>query len=186
MNYFSRAFVVLVLLAGAAEAGEVCLAPAEGQSEVALVACGPSELQDCGYFGYNTDGTPCQDEPGCGVLPWPPLPFYGWSLSSSSKNSFANSGPLEGVATLYLWLHCAGQEGVAASEFVVEVLGEDLIFLASVTRNGFLNAGSGTHFQLAAGGCPRGPVVAAELLFLVVPPVSVESETWSDVKAMYR
>lgn len=43
------------------------------------------------------------------------------------------------------------------------------LVLATTPVNGFLNAGGTTNLLLAVGGCPPGPVVAANLLTLSLP-----------------
>jgi hypothetical protein len=98
---------------------------------------------------------------------------YGWTISSSPTDPFANSmAPTGAVATAYLWLACcqlpAGlQQGMAAAEFTLQATGP--VVLATTPANNFLNAGGATNLLLAVGGCPCGPVVAANVLILALP-----------------
>lgn len=112
---------------------------------------------------------------------------YGWSISRSSTDPLDTVGPVAvGAVPLYLWMFCSEGDGVSAVEFALQ--GSASVLLLGVTpMNGWLNAGSGSQILMAVGGCPTGPVLAATVLVLNLnEPVSVESETWSDVKAMYR
>ncbi|MGH2570851.1 MAG: hypothetical protein ACRDGR_06475 [bacterium] len=93
---------------------------------------------------------------------------YGWTISNSSTNPLANTGTAtSSVTSLYLWFYCSGSEGMAAAEFDIEASG--ISHLATTTMNGFLNAGGTSNLLLAVGGCPEGPVLAANLLVLDAP-----------------
>ncbi len=96
---------------------------------------------------------------------------YGWTISDSPTNPLSNTGTLipGGLQSLYLWLYCG--DGMAAAEFRFESdnPGSNII-LVTTTQNGFLNAGTTTDLLLAVGGCPTGPVVAAEILVLALAP----------------
>jgi len=89
-----------------------------------------------------------------------------WTISSSNIDPFANTGSIVGL-TAYLWFACANfpgsiPDGIAAAEF--NILTSGFVHLATITQNGFLNAGGTSNLLLAVGGCPSGPVVAANLL----------------------
>ena len=88
---------------------------------------------------------------------------YGWTISNSSTNALSNEGTASNSVTkLYLWLQCCDPDGMAAAEF--DLQGSGITILATSPINNFLNAGGTTNPLFAAGGCPCGPVVAAELL----------------------
>jgi len=104
-----------------------------------------------------------------------PMP-YGWTVSASNTDPLENTGSIVGL-TAYLWFYCANppgslEPGMSAAEFDLVTVGG--IHLATITQNGFLNAGGTTNLLLAVGGCPAGPQVAANLLIsAVAPPVRV-------------
>jgi hypothetical protein len=106
-------------------------------------------------------------------------PPYGWSISASSTDPFVNTTPfVAGVQTVYLWLVCstpapAGPGGMAAAEFALCSSNPSNVILATTTMNGFLNAGSPTQLLLAVGGCPTGPVHAANILMMNAVPGQV-------------
>jgi hypothetical protein len=99
-------------------------------------------------------------------------PPYGWSISASSTDPFVNATPfVTGIKTVYLWFVCstpapAGPGGMAAAEFGLCSSSSANVILATTAQNGFLNAGSSTQILLAVGGCPTGPVRAANILML--------------------
>jgi len=101
---------------------------------------------------------------------------YGWTVSNSSSDPLSNTGAIVGL-TAYLWFYCANppgslQDGMSAAEFDIATVNG--VHLATITQNGYLNAGGTTNLLLAVGGCPGGPVVAANLLIqTLVAPVSV-------------
>ncbi len=85
---------------------------------------------------------------------------YGWTISSSASDPLVNAGPTSPApVTLFLWLYCAGPDGMSAAEFNLSVPAGVLNFGFNV-QNGFLNAGGAGNLLLAVGGCPTGPVVA--------------------------
>lgn len=85
---------------------------------------------------------------------------YGWAISSSGTSEFVNSGAVSPApVTLFLWLQCAGPDGMSAAEFNLQAPAGVLNFGFNV-QNGFLNAGGAGNLLLAVGGCPAGPVVA--------------------------
>jgi hypothetical protein len=94
---------------------------------------------------------------------------FGWTVSNSTSNPLANSGPIGAgpnmfAGNLYLWLYCnnSGATGMAAAEMdVVELAGAGAPSGFN-GLNGFLNAGDATHLLLAVGGCPSGPVLAGQ------------------------
>lgn len=97
---------------------------------------------------------------------------YGWSISASPSNPYANhiEFPGGGSSTFYLWLVCApdGAAGMFSAEFGLQIQGGAL---ASFTPgSGFLNAGTAANLLLTAGSCPAGPVVVGEILVLVAAP----------------
>lgn len=97
-------------------------------------------------------------------IPEPPdVLRFGWTISSSDKDPFANEDPppASGLITLYLWLACTSAEGVTEAAFD---LGGSYSALALIPANGFLNATGASDPVLYVGGCPSGPVVAAEIL----------------------
>lgn len=93
---------------------------------------------------------------------------YGWTISNSNSDPFSNEGTAtNGVATLFLWFECSDVEGMAAAEF--DLVSSGINHLATTAVNGYLNAGGTTNILLAVGGCPTGPVIAANLLVLDTP-----------------
>jgi hypothetical protein len=93
---------------------------------------------------------------------------YGWTISNSAADPLSNTGTATSTVTnLYLWFYCSGTEGMSAAEFDLEASG--ITHLATTTVNGFLNAGGTSSLLLAVGGCPDGPVLAANLLVLDAP-----------------
>jgi len=94
-----------------------------------------------------------------------------WTISASDQDPFATSTtlPTSSISTVHLWLACAYYfpEGITAAEFSI-VTTPNLLHLATTPVNGFLNAGTVSDLLLAVGGCPVGPVVAADLLVLAV------------------
>jgi hypothetical protein len=98
---------------------------------------------------------------------------YGWTISASPTDPFQNTAtPTFGVTTYYLWLACCDlpdplQDGMSAAEMDLVATGSTL--LATITQNNFLNAGGTSNLLLAVGGCPCGPVVAANLLVTSLP-----------------
>jgi hypothetical protein len=89
---------------------------------------------------------------------------YGWTISSSNSNAFANTGgvPPGALGHLFLWLQCTDLGGMSAADFGISAVGGVTIAGFS-PLNGFLNAGSGNNLLLAVGGCPSGPVVAGDI-----------------------
>lgn len=125
-------------------------------------------------------GVPAAASPACDSF------NYGWSISSSSVDPSVNQGALPiGLGTLYLWLDCTEVDGMTAVEFGLQDSPE-LTLLGLTPLNGALNAGTAHEPLLAVGGCPTDDFTIATLLVFYSGPVSIESETWSDVKAMYR
>jgi hypothetical protein len=88
---------------------------------------------------------------------------FGWTISSSGTDPFANEDPPPepGVITLYLWLACTWDEGASEAAFD---LGGGYSILAFTPTNGFINATGPSDPILYAMECPYGPIVAAELL----------------------
>jgi hypothetical protein len=82
---------------------------------------------------------------------------YGWSLSGSMTDPGVNTGPVQPVSTVYLWLTCTGSFGGWAA------MEADLEFPAGWQNfgfnplNGVLNAGTASALLLAVGGCPTEP-----------------------------
>ncbi len=96
---------------------------------------------------------------------------YGWTISASSTDPLVNSGPfVSGAVRYYLWYYCSTVEGMTAAEFDLETSSPDNRIISLSVRNGFLNAGTPTSVLLAVGGCPTGPVIAAEIGVLVSEP----------------
>lgn len=93
---------------------------------------------------------------------------YGWTISASSTDPFQNTGTAtNALTTLYLWFQCSTDDGMSAAEFAIEATGP--AHVGTLAMNGFLNAGGTTNLLLAVGGCPEGPVVAANLLVIDLP-----------------
>ena len=95
--------------------------------------------------------------------------YYGWMISASASDPFVHKvAATGGLATYYLWFYCVGfTQGLSAAEF--DVVASGPIHVATIPVNGFLNAGGVTNLLLAVGGCPSGPVVAANLLVIDNP-----------------
>jgi len=118
-------------------------------------------LPACQALGgsFQGSGVPCSACQGGGG------PGVGWTISGSDADPYETVVTLSpGVSTVYLWLACAGYpvNGISAAEFGIATSPE-LIHLATTPRNGFLNAGGISNVLLAVGGCPLGPIVAADL-----------------------
>ena len=103
--------------------------------------------------------------------------YYTWSVSGSPTDPFdnnpANPGP--GLQTLYLWFvegcHPADTGGMSAAEFKLVTTGWTIAAL--LPQNSFLEVGpsadaTGKNVLMAVGGCPTGPIVAANLLVTAV------------------
>jgi hypothetical protein len=95
---------------------------------------------------------------------------YGWTISTSDTSPDVNTAiATQDLASYYLWFACSDvpaplENGMAAAEFDIVATGPTHI--ATNVMSGFLNAGGTGNLLLAVGGCPSGPVVAAELLVL--------------------
>jgi hypothetical protein len=87
---------------------------------------------------------------------------YGWTISNSNVDPLSNTGSPLPFGTYYLWLNCSTVEGMASAEF--DIVSTQITHLATIVQNGFLNAGGTANLLLAVGGCPPGPVIAANLL----------------------
>ena len=169
------------------DAGEVCIVPSKLTGSNLSVDC-DTICFDCpgrwaydnATVGYSTTGAPC----ATGACPDPLV--YGWSISASSTDPNVNSGALPApTASLYLWFRCDALGGFSAAEFDLETTGSDLVHLSTDMLNDVLNAGTFNQPLIAVGGCPEANFLVARLNMMVLP-VSVESETWSNVKEMYR
>ncbi|MFH1278219.1 MAG: hypothetical protein ABIK65_07565 [Candidatus Eisenbacteria bacterium] len=96
---------------------------------------------------------------------------YGWTLSSSTTDPYANTGSfIPGVIDVNLWLACSDLDGMAGAEFAIASSTPGNIVLAFTPMNGFLNAGSVVDLLLAVGGCPTGPILAGQWLVLSIVP----------------
>ena len=96
---------------------------------------------------------------------------YGWSISGSSVDPFANTGAfVPGLGTLYLWYQCNVKDGMSAAEFDIVSANAANVFLSFSATNGFLNAGNGNALLIAVGACPSGPIVAGTILILKNAP----------------
>jgi hypothetical protein len=83
-------------------------------------------------------------------------------ISGSITDPYVNTGlPTGGALVLYLWYLADWQDGLSAAEFDLTGSIQVDSFLA---LNGFLNTGGATNLLLAVGGCPRGPLVAGQIL----------------------
>jgi hypothetical protein len=102
------------------------------------------------------------------------FPTYGWTISSSSTDPYQHTGVLEDFGILYLWFACSTVEGLAAAAF--DLVGSFEV-LAFNPQNGFLNAGTATSPMLAVGGCPKGPLLAGEIIVRAAPSDSPASAT---------
>ena len=179
--------VAALLAAGPADAGEVCLGPSSGNGRNVTVDCDFINPVAWGnaMVGFSEVWRPCSLEHcafGYGIA----IP-YGWSISHSSTDPNWNTGALESpIDHLYLWLDCSVLDGMTAAEFAIETTGDNLFHVATTPMGGVLNAGTFDQPLFAVGGCPQENFLVAELLMVVTDPVSVESESWADVKAMYR
>jgi hypothetical protein len=104
---------------------------------------------------------------------------YWWTISDSNTTPYVNTDMTTGFHTVYLWFSCSrpdpfGPGGMAVAEFAIVTSppGPNL-HVATNMQNGFLNAGTTMDLLLAVGGCPVGPVVAANLLIIVNVPGSM-------------
>jgi hypothetical protein len=105
---------------------------------------------------------------------------YAWTISASTASPFVNTAqPTGTLATYYLWLACTDlppgyEDGMASAEFDI-VTSPPNSHIATVMINPpFLNAGGTANLLIAAGGCPGGPIVAANLLVLSVAPGTMD------------
>jgi hypothetical protein len=100
---------------------------------------------------------------------------YGWTISASNTDPYQNTTPfVGGLKTVYLWYACStpapGPGGMSAAELAICPADPGNLVLAVSPQNGFLNAGTSPDMLLAIGGCPTGPVVAANVIvFHTVP-----------------
>jgi hypothetical protein len=98
--------------------------------------------------------------------------IYGWTVSRSDTDPFANTGELVGsLVTLYLWYACNSNDGMSAAEIDPVIAGGSIA--AFNVLNGYLNAGTATHLLLAVGGCPAAPVLAGSWLVLRSAPIDL-------------
>jgi hypothetical protein len=99
--------------------------------------------------------------------------IYGWTVSRSDADPFANTGELVGsFVNLYLWYACNSNDGMSAAEIDPLINAPNSIAAFNVL-NGYLNAGTATHLLLAVGGCPAAPVVAGSWLVLRSGPIDL-------------
>jgi hypothetical protein len=174
----SLAALLLVSAAPRIHANELCLAPSTDLRNPGLnvsVDCAPLPDQfDNDWIGYGTSADSlCRSARPLCEPDTLGLPRYGWTISASSTDPHQNIGTLEGdFGVLYLWFACSTVEGVAAAAF--DLVGP-LQVLAFNPQNGFLNAGTATSLMLAVGGCPRGPLLAGEIIVRRAPPDSSAS-----------
>ena len=177
-----------ISVAGAtAYADDICLVPSAANGYNVTVDCedGTPNIHDNQVIGYSEDGTACNDSNLCALSSAP----YGWTISASDTDPLQNSGVLPaGLNFLYLWFYCSHPvigRGNAA-EFDFEITGSDLQLLGLNFYPGNLNAGTVSQPLIAMMGCPDTPRLVTQLVTFKTGPVSVESETWSNVKEMYR
>lgn len=86
---------------------------------------------------------------------------YGWTISSSPANPFANSGaPAGGPVPLYLWFLCDGPGGgIDRAQFGLSTAG-DLTVTDFVPLNGFVNGGDVLDLDLEGVPCAPSRTVA--------------------------
>jgi hypothetical protein len=103
---------------------------------------------------------------------------YQWTISDSNTSPYVNTDTTTGFHTVYLWFACStpapeGPGGMAAAEFAIVTSppGANL-YIATIAQNGFILL-MADHLWLAVGGCPSGPVVAANLLVIFNVPGSM-------------
>lgn len=186
-----RALLTIALVAisaSTASAVGVCLGPSSFGNFGTIDCATIPQLWPSHVVGYSQLDAPC-DIGFCGGFdPIAGDNDYGWTISSSTTDPYANSGALPvGVVTLYLWYECNSLDGIMAAEFGLQNDDPSLTLVGVTTVNGFLSGGTLlTDLLIAVGGCPSAPIVAAQLLFVNSGPVSAESESWSSVKSLYR
>ena len=189
MDLAVSAAALLSLVTTVARSDELCFVPGSVSSGCEGIG------RPLGWEGFTTGDVSCADwpiDPGteagpyCWALPDCPRYEFGWTISASDADPRVTAAAIGGQQTLYLWLLCTSclrpPSGVSAAVF--DLIGT--IPVQSFTPvNGFLNAGTDTAVLLAVAGCPRGPIVAAEIL-VNLPPVSVDPQSWGMLKARYR
>lgn len=181
----SLSAVLLLSAWSPALAAEICLVPSPNGLHHS-VDCDPSNpaLHPNAHIGYSQTGPPCQFTASACIDGGE---TYGWSISASDVDPHVNSGPLPiGVATLYLWMYCNLDDGVAAVEFSFATDDPNFFVVGLQPAPNVLNAGTPVNPLLAISGCPDAPLLTATLTLLNLGPVSTESGTWGGIKAMYR
>jgi hypothetical protein len=179
----------VVLWSSSASAAGVCLGLSP-LDEMGTVDCDPvnPQLWPSHVVGYSQFDVPCEFGT-CEIFdPAAGSNQYGWTISSSDVDPYVNTGPLDAPLTfLYLWYECNSSVGVQAAEFAVEVDDPGLVLIDVSMRNGWLNAATDLgDLLIVVGGCPPAPIVAAQFLLLNVGTVSVEEQSWSGIKSLYR
>ncbi len=86
---------------------------------------------------------------------------YGWTLSSSNSDPDLHTGVSNPSApfSIFLWLQCSPDSGMAAAQFSLSTPGGVTNF-GFTPAGSFLNAGNSVDLLLAVGGCPMGPILA--------------------------
>lgn len=104
---------------------------------------------------------------------------YGFTISASPVSPDVNTTPFTpGLQTYHLWLKCCSlpagfPQGIAAAEFGLVSTNPANVILAFTPKGVWLNAGSATNLFLAIGGCPCGPLIVGNILFLTNAPGSL-------------
>jgi hypothetical protein len=183
-----------LLAAQTANGASLCIAP--GDNGVVSRGCGQVTTRPMGWMGFTTVGIPCQDFPTeyddyrfCPdtdtYVPGENDFEFAWSISASNLDPYQTTAAIGGAQTLYVWFVCSARHleprvGLEAAAFA---LVGDITVDSLRTTNGFLNVGTDTEPLLAVGGCPVGPVVAAEIHVAI--PTPVDDESWGRIKAGY-
>ena len=183
-----------LLAAQAANSASLCIAL--GDYGVLSRGCGQVATRPMGWMGFTTEGVPCQDFPteNDHYTFCPPTDTYdgsendfefAWSISASNLDPLQTTAAIGGAQTLYLWFvcrvgHLEPEVGLEAAAFD---LAGDITVDSLRTTNGFLSVGTDTELRMAVGGCPMGPIVAAEIHVAI--PTPVEGASWGRIKARY-
>jgi len=176
---------LLMSFSGTASFGaDLCLAPSDQNGLNGTADCDVQAplLHDNSWTGFSTSGGPCTSADGGAIARCnDPTPFgYGYTISSSTTDPDATSGPLAAGQPLYLWLRCA-PDGASAAEmgFAGSITVTDVTPIAPL-----LVIWIPPNTLLMAYDCWTGSFPLARLS--IDTPTAVEPETWGQTKARFR
>ena len=171
----------ILLLAGGLE-GEVCI------NDPRVIECPQGFSYPVDWIGYSTEGDPCFQHFG---EDWVPMAL---TLSSSSIDPYANEGEIPGDGRLYLWIlrllepfRTSAAYGGWGTVYVTFTGDIDILSYQQVAPFGFYWDAEKQNllFDLE---CIHEDQVQEEIVGILSTDstVSLEVQSWSRVKALYR